>query len=239
VRSSRFHCDNLPNLVKKARAQNSSPLTELVLKACFFAPLSPETPASSERRSVVKAPLARTGGQSCFLGPVSTCAANCNATASRCTCDLDLRGQVADFVQKNRPPIRRFKTPQAPLCRTGEGAFLVTEELGSNQRCHARSARFDRLWMARAINSFPVPVSPRIRTVESEDATLETWRRTLLSASEEPTISSNIESRSICSRNARFSLRVLSSAWTRASASGLTVYGAEYPPRLLLCDLSR
>jgi len=29
-------------------------------------------------------------------------------------CDLDLRGQVADFVQKNRPPIRRFKTPQAP-----------------------------------------------------------------------------------------------------------------------------
>jgi hypothetical protein len=47
---------------------------------------------------------------------------------------LDLRRQVADFVQENRPAICRFKTPQAPLCRTGEGAFLVTEELGSNQQ---------------------------------------------------------------------------------------------------------
>src|SRR5258708_4756102 len=36
--------------------------------------------------------------------------------------------------------------------------------------------------MARAINSFPVPVSPRIRTVESECATLSTWRSTLRSA---------------------------------------------------------
>src|SRR5437016_10597363 len=36
--------------------------------------------------------------------------------------------------------------------------------------------------MARAINSFPVPVSPRIRTVESERATLPTWRSTLRSA---------------------------------------------------------
>ena len=36
--------------------------------------------------------------------------------------------------------------------------------------------------------------------MESEDATLETRRRTFLSASDEPTMSSNIESRSICSR---------------------------------------
>src|SRR5258705_3197564 len=65
---------------------------------------------------------------------------------------------------------------------------------------NARSARLDRVWIARAINSFPVPVSPRIRIVESEDATLETWCSTFPSASEEPTMSSNIESRSICSR---------------------------------------
>src|SRR5229473_1712153 len=50
-------------------------------------------------------------------------------------CDLDFRGQVAYFVQENRPAIRRFKTAQAPLRRTGEGALLMTKELGSNQRC--------------------------------------------------------------------------------------------------------
>ena len=89
---------------------------------------------------------------------------------------------------------------------------------------NARSARLDRLWMARAINSLPVPVSPRIKTVESEEATFATWRSTLRSASEEPTMSSNIESRSICSRNARFSLRVLSSARTRSSMSVPVAY---------------
>src|SRR5712664_1071736 len=50
-------------------------------------------------------------------------------------CDFDFRGQVAYFVQENCPAISRFKTPQAPLRRTGEGALLVAEELGSNQRC--------------------------------------------------------------------------------------------------------
>ena len=37
-------------------------------------------------------------------------------------------------------------------------------------------------------------------------------------------MSSNIESRSICSRNARFSLRVLSSARTRSSMSVPVAY---------------
>src|SRR5713101_7373766 len=74
---------------------------------------------------------------------------------------------------------------------------------------NARWARADRLWMARAINSFPVPVSPKIKTVESEGATLVTCRNTLRNDSEEPTMSSNIDSRSICSRNARFSFRVV------------------------------
>jgi hypothetical protein len=129
------------------------------------------------------------------------------------------------------------ETAQA-IARTGEGAFLVTEELGSNQRlrdcgaihtdkcpiCTVRSLVDDA-----GINSFPVPVSPRIRIVESEGATLQTCRSTLCSASEEPTISSNIESRSICSRNARFSLRVLSSAWTRSLMSVPLAYQANHP----------
>jgi hypothetical protein len=44
-----------------------------------------------------------------------------------------------------------------------------------------RSLRRLRSWMARAINSLPVPVSPRRRTVESLGATVstrfKTWRR--------------------------------------------------------------
>src|ERR1700674_5162470 len=58
--------------------------------------------------------------------------------------------------------------------------------------------------MARAINSLPVPVSPWIRTVESVGATLETCANTLRSDSEEPTISSNMEERTIYSRSAHF-----------------------------------
>ena len=59
--------------------------------------------------------------------------------------------------------------------------------------------------MARAINSFPVPVSPRGSELSNpEGAAFATWRSTLRNDSEEPTMSSNIESRSICSRNARF-----------------------------------
>jgi hypothetical protein len=38
-------------------------------------------------------------------------------------------------------------------------------------RMKARPARFERLWMARAINSLPVPVSPRMSTVVSATAT--------------------------------------------------------------------
>src|ERR1700721_2407009 len=53
---------------------------------------------------------------------------------------------------------------------------------------NALSARFDRLWIARAINSFPVPVSPRIRNVESEGATFAIWLSTLLSACVVPSV---------------------------------------------------
>ena len=53
---------------------------------------------------------------------------------------------------------------------------------------NALSARFDRLWIARAINSFPVPVSPRIRTVESEGATFAIGLSTLLSACVDPSV---------------------------------------------------
>ncbi len=59
--------------------------------------------------------------------------------------------------------------------------------------------------MARATSSFPVPVSPVIRTVESVLATLLTSTSTRRSGAEEPTISSNIEVWLTSSRRAMFS----------------------------------
>ena len=50
---------------------------------------------------------------------------------------------------------------------------------------NARAERCERLWMARAMSSFPVPVSPVIRTVESIGATLET-RASTTSAGRRP-----------------------------------------------------
>ena len=91
-------------------------------------------------------------------------------------------------------------------------------------RMKARLERFDRLWIARAISSLPVPVSPRISTVESVLATFATWARTRFRGADEPTISSNIEERSKSSRSARFSLRILSSACLRSSISVPVAY---------------
>ena len=49
-----------------------------------------------------------------------------------------------------------------------------------------------RLWIARAINSFPVPVSPWISTVESVGATVSTSSSTLRSGALCPTISEKL-----------------------------------------------
>ncbi len=63
-----------------------------------------------------------------------------------------------------------------------------------------------RLWMARAISSLPVPVSPRISTVLSLGATISTCLRTLNIASLRPMISPNSPSTLLsCSVSARFS----------------------------------
>ena len=69
----------------------------------------------------------------------------------------------------------------------------------------ARAARFDRLWIARAMSSFPVPVSPVMSTVESIGATFETCDSTVRRGGEAPTISSNIDVLSISSRRTMFS----------------------------------
>src|SRR5438876_712921 len=49
-------------------------------------------------------------------------------------CDLRLRRNVADLVEKDGPGMRQLETAAALLHRTGEGALLVAEELGGDQR---------------------------------------------------------------------------------------------------------
>ena len=64
----------------------------------------------------------------------------------------------------------------------------------------------------------------RMRTVESVGATFATCTSTLRSGSDDPTISSNIDARSISSRNAKFSFRILCSACLRSSISVPVAY---------------
>src|SRR6266853_462447 len=87
--------------------------------------------------------------------------------------------------------------------------------------------------MARATSSLPVPVSPKMSTVESVCATFATCARTLCSADDEPTISSNIEARSRSSRSAIVSLRIRSSMRLRSSISVQALaFGSQYGDEL-------
>src|ERR1700747_1922272 len=55
--------------------------------------------------------------------------------------------------------------------------------------------------MAWAISSFPVPVSPRTRTVESVGATRSTFARTAFNAGLSPTICSMLRSEPFCAND--------------------------------------
>ena len=48
--------------------------------------------------------------------------------------DLSLGRQVADLVKEDRPAVGQLKSPETPLQRAGEGAFLVSEQLGGDER---------------------------------------------------------------------------------------------------------
>src|ERR1035438_8014345 len=73
--------------------------------------------------------------------------------------------------------------------------MLSSNPVGMAAQFKEINGRFLRgliLWMARAINSFPVPVSPRISTVASVGATTSTCLVTLFMAVLPPTISSKL-----------------------------------------------
>ena len=98
---------------------------------------------------------------------------------------LDLRAQAkfADFVEKQRTVARLLQIAFARTDGAGKSAFFVAEQLGFDQRFgdgaaadgdKGRSERVPRLWMALAISSLPVPLSP----VTSTEALRLATRRT-------------------------------------------------------------
>src|SRR2546423_1539337 len=49
-------------------------------------------------------------------------------------CDLRLGRQLADFVEEDRPAIGCLEPSEAALQRAGERAFLVSKQLGRDER---------------------------------------------------------------------------------------------------------
>jgi hypothetical protein len=54
--------------------------------------------------------------------------------------DLDIQGNFADFVEKNRAAIRQFETTDAFGDGAGERAFFVAEQFTFNQAGRQRGA---------------------------------------------------------------------------------------------------
>ena len=138
---------------------------------------------------------------------------------------ISSRNSVPPSAASKRP-IRRSRAPvKAPFsCPKSSDATSADGIAAQFTRMNAREDRGDRLWIALAISSFPVPVSPRINTVESVAATLSTAFSTFRRDCEEPTISSNIREWSNSSRRAMFSFRVRSSFLFRSSMSVPVAY---------------
>ena len=94
---------------------------------------------------------------------------------------LQFERNVADFIQEQRAAVRRLETAQLLRHGAREGALFMTEELTFQESQRNRRAvqlyerpmrRLLLVWMACAMSSLPVPVSPSMRTVESVGATV-------------------------------------------------------------------
>ena len=122
--------------------------------------------------------------------------------------DLGLRRQLAHLVEEDRAAVGQLEAADAPLDRAGERALDVAEQLALDEprrdgaQLTLTSAPLPAAapaWMARAISSLPVPVSPVMSTVESVGATCSTWRSSARSGGLLPTISTKLCSRWISS----------------------------------------
>ena len=90
------------------------------------------------------------------------------------------RRHLADLVEEERAAVGLLEEALLVAQRAGEGAALVAEQLALEQVLGQRAAvdRQDALlarglekWMARAMSSLPVPLSPWISTVDAVRAT--------------------------------------------------------------------
>ena len=132
--------------------------------------------------------LLPTGSNSC------SCKTRNNLTwVSRGSSLISSRNKVPPSASSKRP-VRRSSAPvNAPfICPKSS---LSTSPVGIAPQFTFTSGRCLRLlwlWMARAINSLPDPVSPNIRTVESVGATVSILRKTSRRMELFPTISSKL-----------------------------------------------
>ncbi len=106
----------------------------------------------------------------------------------------------------NRPRRRCTAPVKEPFsCPNNSEAIRSRGMAAQLTLTNAHEERRDLLWIARAISSLPVPVSPVTNTLASVGATLETRDSTLCSAAEVPTISSHRDALGIPSPRATFS----------------------------------
>ena len=108
---------------------------------------------------------------------------------------LELGRGAVDLVEEDGAGVRRLEPAGAVLDGAGERALDVAEQLAFEQAlgqgpavdADVRAGRRGlRSWMARAISSLPVPVSPTIRTHARDGATRRVVRATSRIAAPEP-----------------------------------------------------
>ena len=176
----------------------------------------PSRTASSRSRFV--AAITRASVRSVSLPPTRSNSRSCS-TRSRATCTgagsspTSSRKIVPPAASSKRPRRRSSAPVKAPF--SWPNSSEATSPSGSAAQLtltRARLARGDPWWIARAMSSLPVPVSPVISTVESVAATRETRSSTSRSPGEAPMIPPAAAVAAISSWRARFS----SSSWDRS-----------------------
>ena len=180
---------------------------------------SPRSTASSEVCGCVAATPARRL-RSVSLPPTRSNSPSCR-TRSSFACSgggsspTSSRKMVPPGGASSKRPRRRSSAPvKAP--RSCPNSSVSTSPSGSAAQftlTRARFARGEAAWIARAMSSFPVPVSPVTSTVASVAATRATRSRTPRSAAELPMMPPVAAAAAISSCSARFSSSRTARRW--------------------------
>ena len=167
--------------------------------------------------------MSRTSARKVWFPPTRSNARSSLMTRSNFTCVLasispiSSRKIVPPFACSKRP-IRRSCAPvNAPRSCPNNS---LSSSCGDNAaQCTVTNfALFRRLklWIACAASSFPVPLSPSMRTFADDGATCLIVSSTSRSATDSPMMFSSPYRSSICCRNARFSCSIFRLASARA-----------------------